>query len=86
MGWSARVDKGAYGCIRVGGESFFTCVERLHSVLVQSLEWASSSKESYPDLFVCLAYKEALICDVISPPDWGNMSWNLQFHRAFHNW
>jgi len=29
MGWSARVDKGAYGCIRVGGESFFTYVERV---------------------------------------------------------
>ena len=42
-------------------------------------------KDLYPDLFACSVSKGAWIFDlVVSHLEGGNRSWNLQFHRAFH--
>ena len=42
-------------------------------------------KDLYPDLFARAISKGAWISDlVVSNLEGGNRSWNLQFHRAFH--
>ena len=47
----------------------------------------NSLKTLYPQLFLCLANKEASISDVLSPQVAGNdRVWNLRFYREFNEW
>ena len=44
-------------------------------------------KTLYPQLFVCLANKEACISEVLSPPVGDNdRVWSLRFYREFNDW
>lgn len=44
-------------------------------------------KDLYPSLFECSADREVLVSDVLDPQMYGMVrSWNLCFHRDFHDW
>ena len=44
-------------------------------------------KDIYPELYVCLAVKDACISEVLWIPEWGTVRvWNLRFYRAFEDW
>ena len=56
---------------------FFGMISRLGKILLNS----------YPQLFVCPANKEACISEVLSPPVGDNDSiWSLRFYREFYDW
>lgn len=68
------------GCIVCGGS------RSSYSVLVQSLEWAPSSKGSLSRPFCLLCSKNAWISDlIISSLEGGGRGWSIHFYRAFHN-
>ena len=47
----------------------------------------NSLKTLYPQLFVCVANKEACISEVLSPPFGDNdRVWSLRFYREVNDW
>ena len=51
------------------------------------MEWTLPLKGLYPVLFECSADREVLVSDVLDPQVYGMVrSWNLCFHRDFHDW
>ena len=97
-GWSTRVCRRAHGCglwrsIRKGLVSFskhlsFVVRDGSH-ILFWHDKWIgeNSLKTLYPQLFVCLANKEACIFEILSLPIGDNDKiWSLRFYREFNDW
>ena len=43
-------------------------------------------KELFPNMFACSLSKEEWISNLVISASKVERSWNLQFHRAFHDW
>ena len=97
-GWCSRVCRRAHGCglwgsISEGWESFakhlpFVVGDGSH-ILFWHDKWTRDVplKIIYPQLFLCLANKEAYVSEVLSPSVGDNdRVWSLSIFRDFNDW
>ena len=97
-GWCTKVCKRAHECglwrsINEGCESFSKHLSFAVGDGTRIYFWhdrwigENSLKDCYPELYACLAIKDACISEVLWAPEGDTVRvWNLSFYRAFEDW
>ena len=97
-GWYTKVCRRTHGCgiwrsIQKGWESFSKHLSFVVGEGTRIRFWHdrwigdNTLKDLYPQLFVCLAAKDACIFEVLWLPEGGIIRvWDLRFFRAFEDW